>query len=466
MANIGIDGLASGLDTTTLINNLISIEGTPQTLLKNKVSAATGFITSMQTLNAQISALATTAATAAKPASLQAYSATSSSTAATVTASATAAAGSLDLVVGATAQAKTAVTAALTAWPDSPAVLTFTSAAGKTVEVTAASSSLDDVVTAVNASGAGVSALKVASGTDAAGAVQYRLQLTSKTTGATGDFAVHRGTAAEVTAGTAPDLLAEPGAAVVKSARDASITLYAGSPAEQVVTSASNTFADLLPGVSVTVTAVSAAADKPITISVSRDTATAGKVASGLVSSLNAVLGAITSGQATTSSTSATGNTTVKGGAYTGQSSVRAAQIALQSAASIPVDGRSPATIGISIGRDGSFAFDADKFQAALAADPAATQSMLSGIAERVAAAATGASDKTTGTLTAVITGQQSVVKDLGVRIADWDLRLVARRATLQTTYNNLEVKLQALQSQSTWLSSQISSLTSSTSGS
>lgn len=463
MATLGIDGLASGLDTTTLINNLISIEATPQTLLKNKVSAASAFITSMQTLNAQVSALADTAKTAAKPASLQAYTATSSATSVTASAGATAAAGSIEFVVGATAQAKTAVTAAMTAWPTEPAVLTFTSAAGKAVEVTAASGSLDDVVSAVNASAAGVTALKVASGKDASGAVQYRLQLTSTATGATGDFSVHRGTAAQVEAGTAPDLLAEPGAAVVKTARDASLTLYAGTTAEQVVTSSSNTFADLLPGVSVTVSAAAATAT-PVTVTVARDTATSGKVASGLVSSLNAVLSAISSGQATTTTTSATGATTVKGGAYTGESSVRATQTALQSAASAPIDGKSPSSIGISISRDGTFTYDADKFQAALAADPVGTQSMMSTLADRIAAAATSASDKTTGTLTQVVTGQQSVVKDLGVRIADWDLRLTARRATLQTTYNNLEVKLQSLQAQSTWLSSQITSLTASTS--
>lgn len=463
MATLGIDGLASGLDTTTLINNLISIEATPQTLLKNKVSAASAFITSMQTLNAQVSALADTAKTAAKPASLQAYTATSSATSVTASAGATAAAGSIEFVVGATAQAKTAVTAAMTAWPAEPAVLTFTSAAGKVVEVTAASGSLDDVVSAVNASAAGVTALKVASGKDASGAVQYRLQLTSTATGATGDFSVHRGTAAQVEAGTAPDLLAEPGAAVVKTARDASLTLYAGTTAEQVVTSSSNTFADLLPGVSVTVSAAAATAT-PVTVTVARDTATSGKVASGLVSSLNAVLSAISSGQATTTTTSATGATTVKGGAYTGESSVRATQTALQSAASAPIDGKSPSSIGISISRDGTFAYDADKFQAALAADPVGTQSMMSTLADRIAVAATSASDKTTGTLTQVVTGQQSVVKDLGVRIADWDLRLTARRATLQTTYNNLEVKLQSLQAQSTWLSSQITSLTASTS--
>jgi len=462
MANLGIDGLASGLDTTSLINSLMSIESTPQTLLKNKVSAASSFVTSMQTLNAQVAALATAAATSAKPGSLDLYTATSSSTAVSVKASSGAASGSIDFSVGATAQAKTAVTAAMTAWPTSPATLTFTSSAGKQTEVTAASGSLDDVVSAINGSAAGVKAVKVPSGKDASGAAVYRLQLTSSTTGAAGDFAVHRGTADEVAAGTAPDLLAEPGAAVVKTARDASLTLYAGTAAEQVVTSASNSFADLLPGVTVDVTAAAVGA-APVTITVGRDASAAGKVAAGLVSSLTAVLGAITAGQATTSSTSATGATTVKGGAYTGESSVRAVQQALQSAASQPIGGKSPSSIGVVIQKDGSFSYDADKFSAALAADPVGTQTMLSTLADRIAKAASSASDKTTGTLTTVITGQQSVVKDLGNRIADWDLRLATRRSTLQTVYTNLEVTLSNLSSQSTWLSSQVASLTAQT---
>ena len=46
------------------------------------------------------------------------------------------------------------------------------------------------------------------------------------------------------------------------------VTLWAGTSAEQVVTSSTNTFADLLPGVSVTVTAAS---PDPVTLTVARD---------------------------------------------------------------------------------------------------------------------------------------------------------------------------------------------------
>ena len=41
------------------------------------------------------------------------------------------------------------------------------------------------------------------------------------------------------------------------------------------------------------------------------------------------------------------------------------------------------------------------------------------------------ASDATTGTLVALANGQDSMIKDIQDRIADWDLRLATRKATL-----------------------------------
>ena len=41
MAEWLVDGLVSGLDTTSLINSLMQVEAIPQTLLKNKVTDST-----------------------------------------------------------------------------------------------------------------------------------------------------------------------------------------------------------------------------------------------------------------------------------------------------------------------------------------------------------------------------------------------------------------------------------------
>ncbi|NTW41026.1 MAG: flagellar filament capping protein FliD, partial [Cellulomonadaceae bacterium] len=136
------------------------------------------------------------------------------------------------------------------------------------------------------------------------------------------------------------------------------------------------------------------------------------------------------------------------------------------SAASAPVNGFSPNDVGIVTSRDGTFTFDKDKFAKALAADPVKVQAMISGIAGRVATVATSLSDKTTGTFTQKITGQQSRVKDYGTQIENWDLRLEMRRAALEKTYAALEVSLSNLNAQSSWLTSQLDSLSTSSSSS
>lgn len=462
MASLGIDGLVSGLDTTTLINTLMQSEAVPQTILKNKATVGQTLVAALQGLNTRIADLATLATSTAKAGSLSLFTPTSSSTAVTAKTSAGAVSGSIDLVVGATASSKTAVTAAMTAWPDSPPTLTFVSAAGVKTEVTAASSSLDDVVKAVNASAAGVSAVKVASGKDASGAVQYRLQLSSATSGAAGGFDVYRGPAADVEAGTAPDLIAQPGAAVISQARDASITLWAGTAAEQVVTSGSNTFTDVIPGVSVT---ISAASTEPVHLLIARDATAATKVATDLVAGVNAALSLISTKSAATTSTNASGVTTVTAGVFGGNSTTRGITQRLTDAVLSPVDGQSPSTVGISIdAKTGQFAVDATKFAAALAADPAKVQATMSAVAARVASTSTAVSDKFDGSLTRVITGQQSVVRDLNDRVSVWDDRLAARRAGLQKTYSALETSLSALTAQQKYITSQLATLSTSSS--
>ncbi|GAA4266340.1 flagellar filament capping protein FliD [Frondihabitans peucedani] len=459
-SGLGIDGLVSGLDTTSLINSLMTAEAQPQTLLKSKVTDTQTTITALQGLNGQIASLATLATSAKSPTALQLFSTQSSATNASATATASASPGSFDITVGRVAQSKVGVSAAMTAWPSAgsstmPSV-TIVDATGKSVDITPASSSIDAIVSAVNSSTAGVKALKVASGTDAQGVAQYRIQFSSTTSGAKGDFQVFSGTSADVTAGTATNMLTASGAAVIKPAQDASVTLYAGTAAEQTITSSTNTFSDLLPGVNVTVSKASA---DPTTISIAQDTAGASSVASGLVSALNGVLALIATKSAVVNSTDSSGNKVVSGGPFTGDSTVRGVNDQLVSAASMPINGRSPSEIGISISKDGNFEFDADKFASALAADPAGTQAMLSGLAGRVSDAATTASDKYSGQLTGVINGQQSIVTDLNKQVDEWSLRLTDRRAALEKQYATLETQLSTLNSQSSSLSSALAGL-------
>ena len=172
----------------------------------------------------------------------------------------------------------------------------------------------------------------------------------------------------------------------MRAAQDAQVTLWAGTGAAQTVTSATNTFSDLLPGV---IDDRQRGLCRPPSASPSlATTAPISDVANSLVTSLNDIFSFVSSKTAVSTSTDSAGGTVVTAGAFTGDSTVRDANQKLLSAASLPIDGISPSTYGISITRDGTITFDKDKFGAALAADPEKVKAAVQTIAGRVADAA------------------------------------------------------------------------------
>lgn len=454
MASISLPGLASGLNSAEFIATLLAIDAKSQTLLKNKATVATTEVSALQGLNTQVAGLGTLAKTTAKAGGLDFYTATSTSGRVSAVAGSGAASGSIDIVVDKLAQAQSIVTAPMTAWSGTTITIAGTTGAG--IEITPASTSLDDVVTAINASAAGVTATKVSSGTDADGNPQYRLQFNGKQTGAANGFTVYAGTKDDVAAGTAANVGTQPGSATVRVAQDAQVKLFAGTTAEQVLTSKTNTFDNLLPSVAVTVSGVST---EPVTVNITRDSAKTSAAASALVSSLNATLAYISIRTVSTASTDANGKPVLSGGAFTGDGTTRDVTNKLLEAASAPVDGRSPSEVGISITKTGTMEFSAEKFDAAFAKDPVGTQKVVAEISARLAAAATSASDKTTGTISAKITGTQSTVDSLNQQVAKWDDRLATRKTNLERYYAAFEVRMSNMNSQMTWLTSQVDAL-------
>lgn len=454
-----IDGLVSGLDTTALIDSLITLQAGPQSLLKNKQSTASSLVTALQSLNTKVASLAEHAAKASKAQSWNAVTASASGSGVTAAAKEGAQVGTLSLRVGAVAASQSSLLALPAAADYGTATPTFTiTRNGETTSVTAQSTSVADVVEAFNSSGSGVraTAIKVPEldgDGNPTGGTTYRVQLTGTDTGAANAFTVTR----SATDGTAPVALEQ-----IRAAADASVTLFAGTSAQQTLTSASNTFEGLMSGIDVTVSAVTAADAPDVTLTVASDKTALRALASGLVSNLGAILGDITSRTASTTSTASDGGSVVKGGLFSGDSTIRFLQQNLLAQASAPVNGVSPSDVGIVIGKDGTFSFDQEKFDAALAADPSRVQSIVSTVAERLAGTAKSASDSSTGSLTLSIQSQQALVKDLGERITDWDDRLAMRRTSLERVYAALETSMANLQSQSSYLTSQINALTSS----
>lgn len=450
--SISFTGIASGIDTAALVDSMIGVASIPKLMLQSKVSAQRQEISALQTLNTQVATLATQAGDLARTGALALFTTSASSDAVSATAGEGAAPGSIEVVVDRVAAAQQSVTAA---WSTAPAtVLTITDAAGEHTEIHADSDSVDDVVRAVNNADAGVRAVKVPAGTDTDGTPRYRIQLTATATGAASAFTVHAGTAADVAAGTAVDLLTQPGAATVTQAADAQLRLYAGTDAEQTLTSATNTFTGLLPGVDLT---VARAGSEPVTVTVADDTDAREQAVRGLVDAVVSLLGQITSRTQVT--TGADGSVT-SAGLLQGESIIRDLRNAVLRATTDPVDGSSPSTIGIEITRYGTVELDVERFTRAMTTDPERTAAMVATIAGRIQETAESFSDRYDGKLTKTIESRQSAARRIDDQILEWDVRLDLKRRNLTRQFVHMETQLAALQSTSAWLTSQLAALT------
>jgi flagellar hook-associated protein 2 len=436
-----IGGMISGLDTATMINQLMQLEARPQTLLKNKVSSTQTLVSALQALNTRIADLGKTATETGKANALSIYSGKSSSEKVSVTTSQGASAGAIDVEVVELAKAQVSVSALLSDWPESATVLTIALKDG-VISVPTEGKTWDQIVREINESGKGVTATKVSVGDPAN--PEFRLQFAAKETGVDNTFTVSTNDSAFTFEDVAP-------------AKNAQVKLWAGTTVEQIISSSSNTFTDLLPGVSVTLGADAAKGDKS-SITVTRDDEAVTAKAKALVDGLTDLFSFISKNSSVNVSTS-TGSTTTKGGIFTGDSSVRDIEQRMMTAAISPIDGRSPSEIGISVTKDGSIEFDAEKFGKALKEDSAWAEKVVQTIAGRVETAAKEASDKYDGAITKRIQGQESLVKAMNDQVTDWDTRLASRRSTLERTWAQLEVTLNSLQSQGDWLNSQLATL-------
>jgi flagellar hook-associated protein 2 len=455
-----LSGAVSGLNTSALVAAQIEAESAPKEALQAQVTKDSALLTALRTLNSSYAALAATAKADSAPNVWNVFTTTSSASSVTATTTTAATAGSVSFTVNKVAATQVDVTAPMSA-STTPQAFTFVGSDGTQTEVDPVSGSIPDLVAAINSSSAGISAVAVASGTDpTTGAALYRLQLTSTAAGASGAFTANLGTKSDVAAGTATNLMTQPGAAQIQNASDASVTLWSGTVAAQTVTSKTNTFSDLLPGVTVNVTAVET---NPVTLTISPDTSTITSAAANLLTTVGTLLQSVASQSAVSTSTDASGNITTSGGVFTGDGSIRDGATQLLNAIVQAVPGKSPASIGFNLNSDGTLTFDQSAFQAALAADPAGTEGYLNAIAGKVSTQAAAQSDPISGTLTTRITSLSSQVTNLNSQVATWTTQLAARQTQLESAYASMESQLAALKTQQQWLTQQFPTTTSST---
>ncbi|HEY0952524.1 flagellar filament capping protein FliD [Nocardioides sp.] len=442
MATSSISGLASGLDTASLVDQLMQLEAIPQTRLKTQQTTEKSVLSALRSLNTDTLLLASKATALAKPATWQTLKATVTGTGVTATAGATAAATTLSFTIGSVAashQLGFTNAAALTDVVASGSSVTITGSDGVAHDVSTGGGTLSELVSSINASssttGVRASAVKVADGS-------YRLLAESTTTGAASSFTL--------TNADGTDLL---GGASVRAGADASIDLGLGITA----TSSTNTFTNLVPGVDVTL-APTATVGGTATVTVAQDSSSVRASVKGLVDQVNSLLSLIDTQTATKTETGTAG-------VLAGDTMSRSLRNSLVNTI-FGSDSTSMASLGIQTDRYGKLVFDGDAFDKAYAADPSGVAAKFTtgattatdGWAARVAAVAKGATG-VNGTITAAIAGRNTALDRLTDSIADWDDRLEIRRKTLERTYTALETALSNMQSQGNWLAGQISSL-------
>ena len=432
-------GLVSGLDTGSLIDSLIAVEANSQTLLKKKLTAAQDDAKAYRAVNTKFDALRTAAEALGKAATFGAATATSSSTSVVATATAGASAGTTTFTVDRLAARHSVASSAAWSAPASDLSLVFDDADPGTAATTVtipAGTSLADAVKKINATaGTGVTA-SVVSSTEGP-----RLQLTATASGEKGRFTL---------TGLANGTLSE--------GADAKVTIGGTGTLEFSATSATNTFTDLLPGVTLT---VSQESSDPVTVDVTTDPKAVSAAVQKLVTAANDVLNSIKS-----STSTATGSTAV----LKGDSTLRAlATKVLESVGRAIGTGSSASDVGIELDRYGNLTFDSTQFEKALAADPARAQALVygtgtgtgavPGVAQRLLDVVKEASDTVKGSLVLKAKSSDDAASDLQDRIEDWDLRLELRRTALTKQFTAMETALSSLQNQASWLSSQLKGL-------
>jgi flagellar hook-associated protein 2 len=441
-ATSSISGLASGLDTASIIDQLMQLETVPQDKLKTSQDNENSVLSALRSLNTDTALLASKAATLAKTSTWQTLQGTSTGTGVSVAVTDKASAASFSLTVDrlATTHQLGFTTGAALTDVVAGSQIKITGSDGVAHDISVGGGTLQEIVTAINGSstdtGVKATAVKVADGS-------YRLIAESTKTGAASAFTL--------TNGDGSDLL---GGAAVRTATDAQLNMGLGITA----TSSTNTFTDIVPGVSITLDPTTVVGTTS-TVNVARNSSSISSSLSSFVDQINALLTKIDTQTAVKSDTAAAG-------VLVGDPTARALRDQLLNTV-FGDNTTSMATYGIQTDRYGKLVFDSATFQKAYAADPDGVAAKFTtgattaqdGWVARVSSITKGASDSLEGTFASAINGHTTTVDRLQKSIEDWDTRLELRRSSLERQYTALETALSNLQSQSSWLASQISSL-------
>jgi flagellar hook-associated protein 2 len=458
-ATFSVGGLASGMDTNSIIDQLVALESQPITNIKTQqsninvqISALADLISSVKALDTAAADLGTNGIYAAKP--------TSTNTAFSATPGTGAAPGRYSVEVNQLATAARWRSSAFTSGQALAAgKLTLTvqgqqyppadSATGPISIL--ATDTLTDVAYKIRTSGAPVSAIAL---TDADG--NSYLSLASLTTGRPLDGGD------DLALSFTPDAGAT-GTSVYDAATSPAVTH--GTNATVYVDGlrfvrASNTVADVIPGVTLNLSKQAPGAPEDLVIATDPD-ATQARLKK-FVDAYNATMTLVQRQLNVTKDTDRTRT-------LSGDAAVRDLQTRLQKLIVSPVGDlqgvRTLADVGIKTERNGSLSIQTDVLNAALARDPSAVNALFStagtGLAATVHAMMQAETQSVTGVLIADQDGLQKRVNDLDDETAKLQLRVDAFRANLVKQFTAMETTVSGLKNMGTFLTNAFAKSTS-----
>lgn len=456
-----ITGLASGLDTNSIVQQLMQVEARPQVLLQQRQAmerVRQQALTDVQTRVANLQSAITALRDVGTWSDSQSVD-TSDATKLTATRTAGAAAGAFQLTVTDLARADQYKSATLASVGNSGALTVGVGSSSISVNV-ATGSSLDAIATQING----------ATGTPVyASVVNSQLVLSSRTTGAANTIAIS-GAAA---------LTTELGFTHSITAADAHYTIDGAAK-----TSSSNTITDALPGIQIVLKAattsavtVAVGAPTPNTVSIQ------GKI-QDFVSQYNSTIDFIQSKLNEKKVATPQNATDRAKGVLKGDAALTGLLSSLRNAVADSFQGR-PATMqvlsqaGLSTGAAvgsgtinqdalaGKLTLDATKLASALTTSLGDVKALFTnptgvygtqGLAQRLDTLV-NAQLGSGGVLTARIASSTSAITGYSKSIEAWTTRLATKQQQLQQQFTNMETALSQAQSQGNWLSGQIAKL-------
>lgn len=423
-----IDGLSTGLDTTAIIDSLLAVERLPQQRIMARRERSQQASSQLGSLRTSVTNLRNAAADLRLGSGWQKLAATSSTEAVAVEATSGSFTGAITFQVDEVASRNVVYSNTVFESLDSSVGLR---------------GSLASVIESINSdSELGYSAVAINTGNG------FRLQLASDESGAAAAIALDPGLALDA-----------GGFTTLTEGRDAQITFDGLTPYS--ITSATNSFDDIMPGVDVT---VATASTDPVTVSVTHDFEQIADSVSELIAQFNEV-------KSSMASATKVNPDLAEQVPLAFNSNVRRSEQGLLRALVDPVDASSygaPSMVGISLQRDGTVTFDRDKFLDAVSSDIEQVSRMFTsgfeegaegGILDRMVDAADNASAYGTGLLSTAEESEKARIEGFTDQIDAFEERLERKEIQLRRLYSDLEVAIGGLNSQSNWLAGQLGSL-------